>query len=128
MRQGVKLLVVLGAAVAGLLLLPGWSGILIMLALMFVLGWLVPDHPVAAATIWYGLSLTASLVTLAVATDCWLVSGCGVFYPLGFDLAPVLLFEVVQVAVYLFVGWGWMVVTSYMGAGLALRRRIRATA
>ena len=128
MRRGVTLVMVLAAALAGLRWLPlSWS-VPLLLVLMFVLGWILPDHPVAVATVWYGLSLLASLVTLVVVTECWWASGCGFFYPLNFDLAPVLLMRIAEVFVYLFVGWGWMVVSAYMGAGMALRLRHRQAA
>ena len=48
------------------------------------------------------------------------------YNPLSFDLVPAFLLVAVDLVVNVLVSWGWMVFAAYMGAGIALRLRIRA--
>ena len=114
------------AAAVGSVLLPEWSWILILLALMFVVGWLSPEHPVAAATVLTGVMVLPCVVVLDARAAFWFT---GYGYNLrSFDLVPAYLLVVADFAVNIVVTWGWMVFSAYMGAGIALRLRKRAAA
>ena len=126
MGRGSGLLLVAVAAVAGLVLLPESLGIWILLVLMFVAGWLSPEHPVATATALAGLCFVPGFVLLVLNADSWFTHYWHGYNPLSFDLVPALLLVAVDLVVNVLVSWGWMVFAAYMGAGIALRLRIRA--
>ena len=126
MRQGLKLLLVAMAAVAGIVLLPAWLGGLIVLGSVFVASWLFPEHPVAVATVVIGLGLLPGFVILFVSADSWFTYYWDGFNLISFDWAPAFLLVAADLVVNLLVCWGWMVFVAYMGAGIALRLRLRA--
>lgn len=128
MRPGPKLLLVAVAAAAGILVLPAWLGGLIVLGSVCGASWLFAEHPVAVATVVTGLGLLPGLVVLFVRADSWLTHYWDGFNPLSFDWAPAFLLVAADLVVNLVVCWGWMAFVAYMGAGMALRRRLRAAA
>lgn len=99
-----------------------------MLGSVFGASWLFPEHPVAVATVVTGLGLLPGFVVLFVSADAWFAHYWGGFNPLSFDWAPAFLLVAADLVVNLVVCWGWMVFVAYMGAGMALRRRLRAAA
>ena len=128
MRPGLTVLLVATAAVAGILLVPVWLGVLILLGAVFVAGWLFPEHPVAVGTVVIGLGWLPGFVVLFMSAGSWFTRYWAGFNPLSFDWTPAYLLVAADLAVNLVVCWGWMVFVAYMGAGLSLRRRIRAAA
>ena len=70
MEWNFRLLAVGFAVVAGALVLPLWcTGLLLLL--LFLAGWLSPDHPVAVATAMTAMGLGGSVVRLAVTGEHW---------------------------------------------------------
>ncbi len=123
-----RLLPVAVAFVAGVLFVPGLYVWLALLVPMFVAGCLYSDRPVAAATTLMALGYLPCALLLAVLGVSWFTNGWFGYLPLRFNLSPATLLLVGDLVVELFYTWGWAVVAAYMGAGVILRRRIRAAA
>ena len=119
------LLLVALAALAGIVLLPEWLGILILLVLVFVAAWLFPEHPVITATALAALTLLPGIVLLIMNADSWFTHYWDGYNLLSFDLVPAFLLVAMDFFVNILVAWGWMVFVAYMGAGIALRLRNR---
>ena len=126
MGQGYRLVPVGLAVVVAVLVVPGPFDFLVLLVLMFVAGCLSADRPVAAATAITAVILLPCSVLLAVVGASWFARDWHGYYPLRFDVAPVTLYAAGDLIVGIFTVWGWAVVAAYMGAGIVLRRRIRA--
>ena len=118
--------------VVSLLVLPQPYVFPVLLAVMFVAGWLSPDHPVAAATAVAAVFLLPCSVILALIGASWFPSGWEAFYPvrfgypIRFEPFPATWTMVGDLVVGILYTWGWAVGASYMGAGIALRLRNRA--
>ena len=126
-RRGEHGLAVGFAVVAGALVLPLWcTGLLLLL--LFLAGWLSPDHPVAVATAMTAMGLGGSVVRLAVTGEHWVFNDWHGRYPLEFDFPLGALFVGGDFVVEILSVWGWAVFMAYIGAGIAVRRRIRTAA
>ena len=122
------LLLVAIAAVAGVVLLPEWVGVLILPVTVFAAGWLFPEHPVGTATAVTAFTILPGVVTLLLRADSWFTHYWDGYNLLSFDLVPAFLLVAVDFAVNILVAWGWLVFAGYMGAGIALRLRKLAAA
>ncbi len=126
MSRNPRLLPVAVAVAAGLLFVPGSWAWLVLLVSMFVAGCLIPDRPVAVSTAMTALGLFPCALLLAITGASWITSGWHGIYPLRLDSWPGALFVAGDLTVRVIVTWGWAVFAAYMGAGIALRRRLRA--
>ena len=128
MSRGPRLLLLVAVTAMAGIVLPEWMGILIVPGLVFIAGWLFPEHPVASATAVAAFTILPGVVMLIVGADSWFTHHWDGYNLLSFALTPAYLLVAADFAVNILVAWGWLVFAAYMGAGIALRLQKRAAA
>ena len=135
MRRRFKLLAIAVTVPVCVLAVPGSVAVVPLIILGFSAGFLVPDRPVAAGSLmaavffapsillgatWFFFSPSVSLGAI------WFADQWHRYYPLTLNKSLATLIVIGNIAVGYLAVWGWAVFLGYMGAGVALRRQLRA--